>query len=292
MNYSLENAFLKITLSDYGAELHNIKGKKENIEFLWNGDEEYWKYHAPVLFPIVGKVLNNKYIVDGNTYTLPQHGLARVSEFRKTAKTESSITFNLDYSEETLKVYPFKFSFEIEYTLDNNSIIIKYKVSNKDNKNILFSIGAHPGFMCPIVPNESFEDYYIEFSKKETAPIMELSEQGYFTHKEAIYLDNENIMALTKDVFKNDALVFRNLNSHTIYLKSKNHNKYVEFDFDNFPYLGLWSKPTGAPFVCIEPWFGHADFEDFNREFKDKEGLISLEENNTFTCRYKIVIHQ
>lgn len=292
MNYSLENAFLKITLSDYGAELHNIKGKKENIEFLWNGDEEYWKYHAPVLFPIVGKVLNNKYIVDGNTYILPQHGLARVSEFRKTAKTESSITFNLDYSEETLKVYPFKFSFEIEYTLDNNSIIIKYKVSNKDNKNILFSIGAHPGFMCPILPNESFEDYYFEFSKKETAPIMELSEQGYFTHKEAICLDNENIIALAKDVFKNDALVFRNLNSRTIYLKSKNHNKYVEFDFDNFPYLGLWSKPTGAPFVCIEPWFGHADFEDFNREFKDKEGLISLEENNTFTCHYKIVIHQ
>lgn len=292
MNYSLENALLKITLSDHGAELHNIKGKKENIEFLWNGDEEYWKYHAPVLFPIVGKVLNNKYIVDGNTYILPQHGLARVSEFRKTAKTESSITFNLDYSEETLKVYPFKFSFEIEYTLDNNSIIIKYKVSNKDNKNILFSIGAHPGFMCPILPNESFEDYYFEFSKKETAPIMELSEQGYFTHKEAICLENENIIALAKDVFKNDALVFRNLNSRTIYLKSKNHNKYVEFDFDNFPYLGLWSKPTGAPFVCIEPWFGHADFEDFNREFKDKEGLISLEENNTFTCHYKIVIHQ
>ncbi|MFL0270034.1 aldose 1-epimerase family protein [Candidatus Clostridium radicumherbarum] len=292
MNYSLENALLKITLNDHGAELHNIKGKKENIEFLWNGDEEYWKYHAPVLFPIVGKMLNSKYIVDGNTYTLPQHGLARVSEFKKTTETESSITFNLDYSEETLKVYPFRFSFEIEYTLDNNSIIIKYKVINRDNKNMLFSIGAHPAFMCPILPNESLEDYYFEFSKNETASIMELSEQGYFTHKEFPYLNGEKIVALSKEVFKNDALVFHNLNSHIIYLKAKNHNKFVEFDFENFPYLGLWSKPTGAPFVCIEPWFGHADFEDFNGELKDKEGIISLEENNAFTCCYKIIIHQ
>ncbi|MFL0247662.1 aldose 1-epimerase family protein [Candidatus Clostridium stratigraminis] len=292
MKYSLENTLLKITLCDHGAELHNIKGKKEDVEFLWNGNQEYWKYHAPILFPIVGKVLYNTYIVDGNTYSLPQHGLARVSEFRKIDETESSITFNLDYSEETLMIYPFKFSFEIKYTLEDNSIVIKYKVINRDNKNILFSIGAHPAFMCPLLPNESFEDYYFEFSKKETTSIMEVSEQGYFTHKEFSYLSNENIIALSKEVFKDDALVFHNLNSHTIYIKSRKHNKFVEFDFDKFPYLGLWSKPTGAPFVCIEPWFGHADFEDFNGELKDKEGIISLEKNKEFTCHYKIIIHQ
>lgn len=292
MNYSLENDLLEITLCDDGAELCNIKGKKEDIEFLWNGNKEYWKYHAPVLFPIVGKVLNNKYIVDGITYSLPQHGLARVSKFRKTDHSESSITFKLDYSEDTLKVYPFKFSFEIKYTLDNDSIITEYKVINIDTKNILFSVGAHPAFMCPILSNESFDDYYFEFSEKETASIMKLSHLGYFTHNEIPYLNNEKIIPLSKEVFKDDALVFHNLNSHIISLKSKNHNKFVEFDFTNFPYLGLWSKPTGAPFVCIEPWFGHADFEDFNGELKDKAGIISLEENNVFTCSYRVKIHQ
>lgn len=292
MNYNLENDFLKINLCNDGAELHSIKGKKEDIEFLWNGNEDYWKYHAPVLFPIVGKVLNNKYMVDGTTYELPQHGLARVSKFEKINQSESSITFKLDYSENTLKVYPFKFSFEIKYTLDKDSIIIEYKVINRDTKNILFSVGAHPAFMCPILSNESFDDYYFEFSEKETTSVMELSPIGHFTHNEIPYLNNENIIPLTKEVFKDDALVFHDLKSHIISLKSKNHNKFIEFDFTNFPHLGLWSKPTGAPFVCIEPWFGHADFEDFNGEFKDKSGIISLEENNTFTCSYKVKIHQ
>jgi len=292
MNYSIENDLLAITICDDGAEIYSIKGKKEGIQFLWNGNEEYWKYHAPVLFPIVGKVLDNEYIVDGITYSLPQHGLARVSKFRKIAHNESTITFKLDYSEDTLKVYPFKFSFEINYTLDNDSIITTYKVINMDTKKILFSVGAHPAFMCPIFSNESFDDYYFEFSEKEGASIMELSSLGYFTHNEKPYLNNENIIPISKEVFKDDALVFYNLKSHIISLKSKNHNKFIEFDFTNFPYLGLWSKPTGAPFVCIEPWFGHADFEDFNGELKDKAGIISLEKNNSFACSYRVKIHQ
>ena len=292
MKYNLENDFIKITLCDAGAELHSIKGKKEDVEFLWNGNEEHWKYHAPVLFPIVGKVVDNKYAVEGSTYSLPQHGLARVSKFEKIHSCETSIKFKLDYSEETLKVYPFKFSLEIEYTLDKDSIIVDYKVINVDNKNILFSIGAHPAFMCPIFSNESFEDYYFEFNEKETASTMKFSELGYLTHEEAAYLKDENIIPLSLEVFKEDALVFSNMKSNKIALKSKNHSKFVEFDFTNFPHLGLWSKPTGAPFVCIEPWFGHADFEDFRGEFKEKAGIISLEENNSFTCSYIMKIHQ
>ena len=287
MIYTLENEHLKISLSNHGGELHSIKGKKDNTEFLWSGDEAYWKYHGPVLFPIVGKVFNGKYTVEGKTYELPQHGLARVRDFEMIEQTKNSISFELKYSEDTLKVYPFKFSLIIKYTLNDINLSIDYIVKNLDNKEMYFSIGAHPAFMCPI-ENDKFDDYYFEFNKKENASIMQLVGPGYFSKEEKPYLKDENIINLSTDLFKSDALVFKNLKSNKISLKSKTHKKYLEFDFGEFPYLGLWTKATGAPFVCIEPWFGHADFDGFNEEFKDKAAIQSLMPNKEFSCNYNI----
>lgn len=290
MIYTLENSTIKITTSPFGGELHNLTSKIDGTEFLWNGDNEYWKYHAPILFPIVGKVKNNTYRVEDENYSLPQHGLARVSEFNMIKKTDNSITFSLFYSDKTLEVYPYKFELQIRYDLIQNGVKINYKVINKDSKEIFFSIGAHPAFMCPIMPEEKMNDYYFEFNEKETSSLLTLNAEGYFSHKRVPYLNNENIIALSKEVFKNDALVFDNLKSNKIALKSKNNNKSLTMDFTGFPYIGLWSKPTGAPFVCIEPWFGHSDFEDFSEEFKEKEGIQSLNINEEFNCSYEITI--
>lgn len=291
MIYTLENEYLKVTLSNHGGELHSITGKKDNTEFLWSGDEAYWKYHSPVLFPIVGKVFNGKYKVNNEIYELPQHGLARVRDFNMIEKSENSISFELKYSEDTLKIYPFKFSLTIKYTLKENNIDIKYIVKNLDNKEMYFSIGAHPAFMCPI-EKDNFDDYYFEFNKKEKANIMELIGAGYFSKEEKPYLKDENIINLSTDLFKNDALVFNNLNSNKIALKSKKHKKYIDFDFSGFPYLGLWSKDTGAPFVCIEPWFGHADFYGFEGELKDKAAIEKLMPQKEFTCDYNISFYE
>lgn len=290
MLYTLENSLLKITASHYGAELHSLFSKNSNTEFLWNGDEEHWKYHAPVLFPIVGKVRDNNYLVNGRNYTLPQHGLARISDFSLIEQTNNTLTFELKYSEETLKVYPYKFSFKIKYTLIDNSIKVEYIIDNLDNRTIYFSVGAHPAFMCPINSTETMDDYYFELNKSETSSTLLLNEEGYFSNKRSSYLNNSNIIKLSKDVFKNDALIFDDLNSTSISLKSYNHSKILSMDFTGFPYLALWSKPTGAPFVCIEPWFGHSDYYDFNGELKDKEGIQKLDLNSTFNASYTIKI--
>ena len=106
MTYYLENNTLKLKFRELGGELQSIFNKKDNTEYLWNGDATYWKYHAPILFPIVGKVLNGEYRVNGSLYKLPQHGLARISKFNLLEKTENTISFELKSSVETLKVYP------------------------------------------------------------------------------------------------------------------------------------------------------------------------------------------
>lgn len=290
MLYTLENEKVKITISKQGAELHNITSKVDGTEYLWNRNKRYWSYSAPVLFPIVGKVKNGTYKVDGKEYNLPQHGLARLKEFEMIEKTDNKIIFELVASEETLKVYPYKFSLKIAYTLVENGVVTEYIVENTDNKMIYFSIGAHPAFMCPMVAGEIIDDYYFEFNEKENCDIIPISEQGYIKRERKQYLFDNNIIPLNFDVFKGDALVFDSLKSNKISLKSVNHDKVLTMDFTGFPYMGLWTKATGAPFVCIEPWYGHADFEDFDGELKDKAGIEKLEVGQKFNSAYTLTI--
>ena len=290
MLYTLENEKINITISIQGAVLHNIKSKVDGIEYLWNRNKRYWGYSAPVLFPIVGKVNNGSYRVDGKEYNLPQHGLARLKEFEMIKKTDDNIVFELVDSEETLKVYPYKFSLKISYTLLEDGVITEYIVENTDNKMIYFSIGAHPAFMCPIMPGEIIDDYYFEFNEKENCDIMPINKDGYIKRERKQYLVDNNIIPLSFDLFKGDALVFDSLKSNKIRLKSVNHDKVLTMDFTGFPYMGLWTKSTGAPFVCIEPWYGHADFEDFTGELKDKDGIQKLDIGEKFNSSYTVTI--
>ena len=291
MNYILENNNIKISASTFGGELNNLITKKDNIEFLWNGDEKYWKYHSPILFPIVGKVFNNKYRVENMEYELPQHGLARTREFKMIEKDDNHIVLELLWSEDTLKIYPYKFSLRLSYELLENGVKVGYKVKNLDDKEIYFSIGGHPAFMCPLLSEEKFEDYYFEFNQKENVGTMELdTDKGYLTGNTNEFFNNSNIINLNLELFKYDALVFSNLKSNLITLKSNKNNKELTMDFTGFPYLALWTKPTGAPFICIEPWYGHTDYKDFNGELKDKEGIEKLSIDGEFNAEYKLFI--
>ncbi|MGV8981460.1 aldose 1-epimerase family protein [Clostridium sp.] len=292
MIYSLENSTIKITASAHGAELHSITGKKEGTEYLWNGDPKYWKYHSPILFPIVGNLVDSKCKIDDNIYVMPSHGLGRISDFKFISQTKNLIAFELKYSEDTIKQYPYKFSLIIIYTIEENAVKVTYKVKNLDDKDISFSIGAHPAFMCPIEKNETIEDYYLEFNKKETSDIMEITKDTLLSHNRREYLKDTDTMSLSKAVFKDGVLIFDDLKSDKITLKSKNHYKSLSVEFKGFPYIGIWAPSTDAPFVCIEPWFGHADYEDFTGEFKEKEGSISLAIGKEFDYSYKISISE
>ncbi|PRR82403.1 aldose 1-epimerase family protein [Clostridium vincentii] len=292
MIYSLENSTVKITASTHGGELHSITGKKEGTEYLWNGDSKYWKYHAPHLFPIIGKVIDSKYRVDEKTYELPAHGIARIADFEFISQTNNSITFELKYSDDSLKVYPYKFSLQVTYTLEENTIKTTFRVINLDDKKIYFSLGDHPAFMCPIEEDDKLEDYYLEFNKKEKSSAMLINEEVYISHNRKEYLNDSNIIPLSKELFKDGLFIFDDLKSNKVSIKSRNHNKSLSVEFDGFPYLGLWAPDNAAPFICIEPWFGHPDYEDFNGEFKEKKGVISLEVEKEFNCSYRIFIQE
>lgn len=288
--YSLENSLIKVNVDSKGAELKEILDK-DGINYLWTGDKKYWGRRSPVLFPIVGKLKDGKFIYDNKEYKLSQHGFARDMEFECDTVNDSCLEFTTKSDGKCQEFYPFEFVLKIKYTLQEEKIIIDYSVENVDDKIIYFSIGAHPGFNCPISEDESFEDYYIEFEKEEIGERMMLNpENGLFIENSEEYLKNEKILKLKKDLFLNDALVFKNLKSDFITIKNTKNNKEIKVDFKGFPYLGIWTQKNEAPFVCIEPWFGHADYENSNNIFEDKKGIMKLEKGKNFYCGYSIEI--
>lgn len=234
----------------------------------------------------MGKVNNNKYKVDGKIYELPQHGLARTSEFKLSDKTKDYITFELRYSEDTLKVYPFKFSLQSKYTIGDNYVDIEYTVENLDDKEMYFSIGSHPAFLCNL---DNDKKSYLKFEKSEVAGITKLNKEGCLIREKQPYLNGDRI-ELTKDIFKNDALIFDHLNSNKVSINCSSDNRYVTINYSGFPYLGVWSPKNDANFVCIEPWYGHADYEEFQGELKEKEGILTLQVNEKFKCNFTVSI--
>jgi galactose mutarotase-like enzyme len=288
MSEIIESSKLKVEVSESGAEMKSIFDKERNKELIWQADPAFWPRRAPVLFPIVGKLKDNKFRFEGKEYELSQHGFARDKKFNLDLKGKNYLAYSLQSDAETLKNYPFKFKLSITYILDGNSIRVRYEVVNTDSKTLYFSIGGHPGFACPVNSNEKFSDYYLEFEKEETVSRFVLQEGLVGGKKEAL-LKGEKIIPLSPELFAKDALIFKDLKSSYISLKNKKGDYSVRVDFSGFPYLGSWSKP-GASFVCIEPWYGIADKKTFEGDFNEKEGINQLGKGEKFNCEFSITI--
>lgn len=285
---TLKNDKLTVTIKTAGAELTSIKSNANQLEYLWQGGD-IWNRHAPLLFPIVGRLENNTYTIGKDEFQMSQHGFARDMEFEDETESDTVASFVLRSDTETLEKFPFKFELRCIYILKGNQLTVRREVFNIDNKTILFSIGEHPGFNCPWKTGEKYEDYYLEFSQKETAGIVVLDE-GLQTDKTTPYLKNESVIPLTKTLFDKDALVFKNLKSTSISLKNKVNKHSITMDFKGYPFLGIWSKPGTDKFVCLEPWQGIADTKGKNSEFKNKEGIIQLDPFMEFACQYTLTI--
>jgi galactose mutarotase-like enzyme len=265
-----------------GAELISLKNDVEK-EFIWNGNPEFWSKHSPILFPIVGTLKNNEYYFEGKKYSLNRHGFARDMDFELIAKTDSTAVFSLVNNTNTLNVYPFEFELLLNYELTDNSLIITFKVINKNLFSMPFSIGAHPAFALP----EQFENYSLDFEYSEKLIRFEL-ENDLLSNVTNSIPRNENNVALHYDLFEKDALVFKKIKSKKITLL-ENKKPFLCIQFDDFPSLGIWTKPK-APFICIEPWLGYADATSNSGNILEKEGIKIIEANEIFKLEYSITL--
>ena len=290
MQSIIENETLKAVIDHKGAELVSLFSKETGLEYMWSGNPSFWGKHSPVLFPIVGALRENTYYYKNQSYILPRHGFARERIFSVDQEAPGQIGLLLEHDEETLAVYPFLFDLKLSYHLDGNSLSLTYKVKNRGDMEMLFSIGGHPAFRVPLGEGSSYSDYFLEFEKVEDAPRWPISLDGLIGLTPHPLLENTNRLPLTKELFAGDAIVFKHPASVSVMLRSSKHAHGWKMEYPGFPYLGIWAA-KGADFVCVEPWCGIADSVNTDQQLKDKEGINRLMPGETFTRTWMLSVY-
>jgi galactose mutarotase-like enzyme len=268
-------------IDSFGAELKSLVLNGQEI--MWQAGEA-WAKTAPWLFPMVGALKDGVTLINGEKYAVPRHGFARDNEFSSSKMAENCVTFTLKQNEKTLQVYPFKFTLQIKYKLLADRLRMTAAVTNNDEKAMPYCIGGHPAFNVPFDADEGgkFSDYSVFFENAETIASPVFGEDGLFIGNKRIpRLDNSNDFKLTHETFDGDCVYFDTITSKQVLL-SKDGKTGVKIEWKGYKGVGIWSPPQKkAPFVCIEPWCGSADFSDSNGVFADKKGIEILEPSET-----------
>ncbi|MBQ6863387.1 MAG: aldose 1-epimerase family protein [Clostridia bacterium] len=276
----IENEFLRVGVKEHGAELSSVVSKKTGYEYIWQGDTNVWYGQSPILFPIVGRLIEDKYTLNGTEYTMPKHGFARKSDFTLLSKDSDSMTFILSENSATKAVYPYDFDLIVSFTVEENNLRVSHDVVNKNDDVMYFSLGAHPGFNCQMGD-------ILRFEKKETLQTEKIDLVYSLRLPEKLpVLNDETDIVITEDIFNEDALILSGIQSDKITLCSPAHDRTVAFDLGHAPYLGIWAKP-GAPYVCIEPWCGVNDSTEKVADFSQKEGIQSVAADDVFNFTWK-----
>ena len=281
MIYNIENKDFSLAVKEMGAELNSFKSKKTGFEFIWGGNTDIWYGQSPILFPIIGRLLDDKYRLNDKEYTMPKHGIVRKKPFKLIDKTENSLKFIQSDDEESLKEYPYHFDLIVEFKITDNGLSVTHTVVNKNDCIMYYSFGAHPAFNCEIGD-------YLEFSENEELLTERIDHDSILIEEKFPVNIDGNKLTITENLFDDDALILSGYKSKSISLKSNNHNRVVKFNFDS-PLLGIWAKP-GAPYVCIEPWWGVNDNYDKKDDLSQKRGIMSLNPNEEKSFNWNIEI--
>lgn len=279
---TIQNSKLTVQIKQLGAELFSITNSEQK-EYMWGGDPAIWGKHAPILFPIVGTLKNNTYNFNEQQYQLTRHGFARDMHFEIVQSSKTAVTFSLKADAKTLAFYPFHFELQVSYTLQEASIFVDYKVINNGENSMPFAIGGHPAFALADI----FNDYSLVFEKEETLKYFILSDDLVSDQTKVLASNNKKV-ALNYEMFANDALIFKTIESKELTIVQKD-KPILKVKYAGFPNLGIWTK-INAPFICIEPWYGYSDTQTANGNLFEKEGIQKLNANQSFAAQYQIEI--
>jgi len=283
MLHTIENDNLICSIESDGAEIRSLKNKATGEEYIWQIDKSIWGSSSPVLFPAIGKIKDDKITFKGKEYAMPKHGIIRNNNtliFKK--NSDSKCVFTLINSQETLKQYPFKFSFSIEFSLIDNRLIMNYVIENRDSVPMHFACGGHTAYTCPLSKDVTLADYVIEFPTKIALKAKTLGTSGLLSHNIRNINSKGEVLTLSDTLFNEDALIFSDIDCNWIRLRKKEDKKGIVVHFKDYPHLALWSKPA-ADYVCVEPWLGLPDHENESIDLSQKSTYKTIEPNAKFS---------
>ena len=290
MKTILENELCQVSINHFGAEISSFILKQEKLEYIWQGDSTFWGRHAPVLFPFVGRLKDDTYNYQGQSYPMSQHGFARDKEFTLESYDKESAVFLLASNEETKQVYPFDFELRLNYRLIGQELTVGYDVRT-DSEEMYFSIGGHPAFNVPLTKETSFEDYYIHFAPSKSRFLLPLK-GAYVDLKEKTLAQTNTSIQLNRHLFEKDAMILETIGENTFSILCDKTEHSVSLSYNDFPYVGIWTKyPDEASFICIEPWLGIADTTETSGNIEDKLGINRITPGEVFRQSYTIKIN-
>lgn len=290
---TLENDFLKISITENGGSLTSIFNKKNNKELLYQPMENSWQGQDICIFPFIARLKDGYYIDENKKYFMKNHGLIRYMKANKIFKSDDSITLGFNSNNETIKQYPYEFELEIQYTLINNVIRISYNILNLSNKDMPFMLGAHPAFKVDCIFEEDYTNIdgnYILFDTNKEINRIKQDETASFCTKDEIGFIKDSRLNLTKNLFKQIDTIILRAEGFTNLKLIKKCNEPISINKGNAQFIALRSDGPFGDFVCIEPWLGTPDYVDCNRELKEKKNINILKSNKTFNYSYEIEV--
>lgn len=289
MKQILKNDLLTIEIDSKGAELQSIVNNRTGYQYLYQGDSPFWGRRSPVLFPIVGSVWNGKFHMDGVEYAMSQHGFARDSEFSIVEDVpEDEAWFRLDATDDTIARYPRRFRLEIGYHLSAERLSVMWRVTNLDDKEMAFQIGAHPAFNYPDFKVSDAVHAYLLFDRQPSVSQL-IKEKGCIGSEEmAIVTDDKGMIPVTAKTFDINTIILAGNQVRRVSVLDKEQSPYISLLF-NAPVVGIWSPSPEAPFMCVEPWFGRADRVGYTGEFSGREYVNILSPGKSFDASYMIL---
>ncbi|KJC46724.1 aldose epimerase [Bradyrhizobium sp. LTSP885] len=283
-SHMLRGDKIAATILAQGAELSSLRNA-EGTELLWQAGPQ-WSRHAPLLFPIVGKLKNDTLRHAGKTYPMTQHGFARDRRFKWLQQGPRSCKLALIDDAETRARYPFAFRLEVTYAVDGADLEVVFDVVNTGNDSLPASLGGHPAFNWPLLPGLPKDAYTLTFANDEPAPIRRLKDGLMRPQAEPSSVEGRTL-ALSEKLFDDDAMILDQVASKSVRFAAT-QGPAIEVSWNGFRELGVWSKPGGAPFLCIEPWHGFASPAEFDGEFADKPGLMHIAPGARQSLSYRL----
>ncbi|MER9297346.1 aldose 1-epimerase family protein [Mesorhizobium sp. M0621] len=279
---------ISATVVGQGAELVSLRDA-DGTEFLWQAGPE-WRRHSPVLFPIVGRLKGDQLRHRGRTYPMTQHGFARDKRFAWVQRGPGSCTLVLTDDADTRAHYPFAFRLAVTYTLERRQLGVIFDITNTGEELLPASIGAHPAFNWPLLPELAKEAYRLTFASDEPAPVRRLREGLLLQAPQPTPIEGRTL-ALSERLFDDDAVILDRLASTSVRYAAE-RGPAIEMSWQGAEEIGIWSKPGGAPFLCLEPWHGMASPVDFDGEFSDKPGVMLIPQGEKRSLSYQIGLEQ
>lgn len=290
MLHSITRGKLSASITTLGAELQSLKNTATGEEYIWQGDANYWQDRAPILFPIIGRLKEGQYRFNDQTYQLSKHGFARTADFCIEQHDPHALSLSLRANDQTKRCYPFDFVLLVTFSLTSDGLTVAYQVTNVGNTVMYFTLGSHPALRLPL-DDGALSDYFIAFSQKETLDCYFLDNDLLCEKPTKAYLNNESIIPISESLFDQDALIFKNIQSHQIHLKHRHKGLRLTMDTGGAPHFGLWSKPN-APFICFEPWYSHDDPSATSGHLTEKPGMMTLKPGAMFDTHYQLSLSE